>query len=292
MRVRFFGVRGSVPTPGPSTVRYGGNTVCVEVTLADDTRLILDAGTGLRELGKQLQLENHTGPIHMFITHPHWDHILGLPFFGPVYSKDTTIVMHPFSAAGAARVRQPIMFDGTHFPIRFSDIPATFKSTEELGEHRVGSARISHIELNHPGGSVGFRIDDDEDGTSMCYLTDNELHPPGDVTTTPAELARFAHGASLVIHDAQYLSTDMPGKAGWGHSVVDDVLALARDAEVRAIALHHHDPDRDDDALDAIANAAAGWATDHAKHLTTYVASEGLAIELTEDGRPPPKRAP
>jgi phosphoribosyl 1,2-cyclic phosphodiesterase len=289
MRVRFFGVRGSVPTPGPSTVRYGGNTVCVEITLADDTRLVLDAGTGLRDLGKQLHLEGYARPIHMFITHPHWDHILGLPFFGPVYSKDSTIVMHPFTPRAAERVRNPIMFDGDHFPIRFTDLPATFEQAELQADHRVGSARVQHIDLNHPGGAVGFRVDDD-DGTSLCYLTDNELHPPGTVTTTPEELARFAHGASLVIHDAQYLSTDMPAKRGWGHSVVDDVLALARDSECRAVALHHHDPDRDDDALDAIATGAAGWAADHARQLHTYVASEGVTIELTEDGRPAKKR--
>jgi phosphoribosyl 1,2-cyclic phosphodiesterase len=289
MRVRFFGVRGSVPTPGPSTVRYGGNTVCVEVTLADDTRLVLDAGTGLRELGKQLQLESYTRPIHMFITHAHWDHILGLPFFAPVYNKDTTIVMHPFSARAAARGRAPIMFDGDHFPIRFTDIPATFEQVETVGDHRVGSAHVRHVELNHPGGAIGFRIDDD-DGTSLCYLTDNELYPPGDSVTTPAELAKFAHGASLVIHDAQYLSTDMPAKRGWGHSVVENVLALARDAECRAVALHHHDPERDDDALDAIATGAASWAATHAKPLRTSVAREGMAIELTEDGRPAKKR--
>ena len=154
--------------------------MCVEVRLADNTCIVLDAGTGMRELGIALAAEHYTGPIHMFITHPHWDHILGLPFFGPVYAKDTTIVMHPFSSGAAARIRQPIMFDGTHFPVRFTDIPATFKSRRaSCGEQRIGSARITAIELNHPGGASGFRIDDD-DGTSLCYLTDNELHPPGD----------------------------------------------------------------------------------------------------------------
>lgn len=279
MRVRFFGVRGSIPTPGPSTVRYGGNTVCVEVTLADDTRLVLDAGTGLRELGKQLLAEGHSRPIHMFITHPHWDHILGLPFFGPVYRKDTTIVMHPFTARAAERGKQPIMFDGDHFPVRFSDIPATFEHVEARADHRVGSARIRHVFLNHPGGAVGFRIDDD-DGTSVCYLTDNELRPPGESKTTPEDLARFAHGSSLVIHDAQYLPADMPAKHGWGHSVVDEVLELARDAECRAVALHHHDPERDDDALDAIGADAAAWAAANATHLRTHVAREGMVLDL------------
>ena len=162
---------------------------------------------------------------------------------------------------------------------RFDDLPARFQRVEEFGDHRVGSATIRHVELNHPGGATGIRIDD-ADGSSVCYLTDNELHPLGDVTTAPDELARFAHGASLVIHDAQYLAADMPAKRGWGHSVVDDVLALARTAECRAIALHHHDPDRDDAALDAIADRAAAWARSTAPSLATHVACEGLVLAL------------
>jgi len=283
MRVRFFGVRGSIPTPGPSTVRYGGNSVCVEVQLADDTRLILDAGTGIRECGKQLEREGYTGAIHLFITHPHWDHVIGLPFFGPLYTKDRRIIMHPMDAGGRARARSPIMFDGEHFPVRFTDLPAQIERDTSEGEHRIGSARILPIELNHPGGATGFRVEDG-DGSSLCYLTDNELYPPTGEVTTPAALARFAAGASLIIHDAQYLPEDMPAKRGWGHSVVDDVLALARDAEARAIVLHHHDPDRDDDALDAIAAGATSWAADHARSLETLVAREGLAIDLSRYG--------
>ena len=280
MRARFFGVRGSTPTPGPSTVRYGGNSVCVEVRLADDTRIILDAGTGIRECGKQLALDGYTETIHVFITHPHWDHLQGLPFFGPIYRKDQRIVMHPVTAAGGRRMENPIMFDGEHFPVRFADLPATLEHTPPLFEHRVGSARITAIELNHPGGSVGFRIDDD-DGSSLCYLTDNELYPPTGLVTTSDQLARFAAGCSLLIHDAQYLPSDMPAKRGWGHSQVDEVLTLAKLAEARAVALHHHDPDRDDAALDAIAADAARWAEDHARALTTIVAAEGLTLDLS-----------
>jgi phosphoribosyl 1,2-cyclic phosphodiesterase len=280
MRVKFFGVRGSVPTPGPSTVRYGGNSVCVEVTLGDGTRIILDAGTGIRECGKQLTLDEYRGKIHIFITHGHWDHIIGLPFFSPIYRKETRIVMHNMDERGRAGSRRPVLFDGEHFPVRFSDLPATLERDDADHEHRVGSARISSIELNHPGGSTGFRIDDDEDGTSVCYLTDNELAPPGEPLVTPDELARFAHGTSLLIHDAQYLPQDMPAKLGWGHSLVDEVLALGQKAEARTVAFHHHDPDRDDDALDAIATHATLWAATHAPFLHPLVARESLTLDL------------
>ncbi|HEX3764304.1 MAG TPA: MBL fold metallo-hydrolase [Kofleriaceae bacterium] len=277
MQIRFYGVRGSIPTPGSSTVRYGGNSVCVEVRISDGTRIVLDAGTGIRELGKALIAERCRSPIHMFITHSHWDHIMGLPFFAPIYASDSTIVMHAATPRSAQAIRNADIFNPTHFPVGFADLPARFERVEELGEHRVGAATVRHIELNHPGGATGFRIDD-ADGSSVCYLTDNELDPPDAPVVTPAQLARFAAGTDLLIHDAQYLASDMPAKRGWGHSVVDQVLALARDAEARAVALHHHDPDRDDAALDAIAAHAAQWTRDHAPALRAVVAREGLAL--------------
>jgi phosphoribosyl 1,2-cyclic phosphodiesterase len=275
MRVKFYGVRGSIPTPGPATVRYGGNSVCVEVRLADNSCIVLDAGTGLRGLGEDLARENFRAPIHMFITHGHWDHIMGLPFFGPVYRKDTTIVLHPTTERGVRSMRKADMFDPAHFPVAFDQLPARIELVEDFGAHRIGSAVIRHIELDHPGGATGFRIDD-ADGSSVCYLTDNELALPAD------NLARFAEGTNLMIHDAQYLPNDMPAKRGWGHSVVDDVLELARVAGVKAVALHHHDPDRDDDALDAIGLAATRWAGAHASGLESIVAREGLVLELSK----------
>ena len=279
MRVRFYGVRGSVPTPGPSTVRYGGNSVCVEVRLADNSCIILDGGTGIRELGKALTAEAYRAPIHLFITHGHWDHIMGLPFFGPMYMTQTRMVLHSTTERSVHGMRKADLFDTAHFPVSFNDLPAQFQRVEEFGNHRVGSATVRHIELNHPGGATGYRIDD-ADGSSVCYLTDNELDPPGTRTSTPEELARFAAGTHLLIHDAQYLPHDMPAKRGWGHSVIDQVLALARDAEARTIALHHHDPDRDDNALDAIAADAARWAREHAPAMRAVVAREGETFEL------------
>jgi phosphoribosyl 1,2-cyclic phosphodiesterase len=279
MRVRFYGVRGSIPTPGPATVRYGGNSVCVEARLADDTCIVLDAGTGIRELGKALAAERYRAPIHMLITHGHWDHIIGLPFFGPIYTNDATLVLHSMTERSVRGMRKADIFDLAHFPIGFDDLPAQIQRVEDFGEHRIGSATIRHIELNHPGGATGYRIDD-ADGTSICYLTDNELDPPGARVTTIDQLARFASGTHLLIHDAQYLAGDMPARRGWGHSVVDEVMALAASAEARAVALHHHDPDRDDDALDAIAEHVAHWARDRAASLNPIVAREGLTIDL------------
>ncbi|HEY0476339.1 MAG TPA: MBL fold metallo-hydrolase [Kofleriaceae bacterium] len=279
VRVRFYGVRGSIPTPGPSTVRYGGNSVCVEVRLADDSCVVLDAGTGIRELGKALAAEHYHAPIHLFITHGHWDHIIGLPFFGPMYANDTTIVLHSTTERSVRGMRNVDIFDTAHFPVAFTELPARFHRVEDYGEHRIGSATIRHIELDHPGGATGFRIDD-ADGTSICYLTDNELDPPGARVTTVDQLARFAAGTDLLVHDAQYLPGDMPAKRGWGHSVVDDVLALAALAEARTVALHHHDPDRDDDALDRIGEDAARRAREREPACRAIVAREGLTLTL------------
>jgi phosphoribosyl 1,2-cyclic phosphodiesterase len=280
VRVAFYGVRGSIPTPGPSTVRYGGNTSCVAVWTGDGTLIVLDAGTGLRVLGDELLA---AGPlparIHVFITHSHWDHIMGAPFFAPFYRPEAHLVLHAMSERTHATIARTVLFDGEHFPVRAQDLPAHVERPPLELEVRIGSARITRVALNHPGGADGFRIDDD-DGSSVCYLTDNELAPPGPLTTSPDELARFAAGAGLVIHDAQYLPSDLPEKKGWGHSLVDEVLALGRSAEARVLALHHHDPGRDDAALDAIGQHGARWAAANAPGMKPVVAAEGMVLEV------------
>jgi phosphoribosyl 1,2-cyclic phosphodiesterase len=281
LRVTFHGVRGSIPTPGPTTVRYGGNTVCVEVRTLDGTLIILDAGTGIRGLGDQLLAAGPTlpAPMHLFVTHVHWDHIIGAPFFAPMYRKDAHIVLHALSDRMFQLAARLIMFDGEHFPVRQRDLPAHIERPPPTVTARAGSAVVSRIALNHPGGADGYRIDD-ADGSSLCYLTDNELNPPGDVVTTPEELARFAHDTGLLIHDAQYLPSDMPHKRGWGHSLVDETLALARSAGARALALHHHDPGRADDALDDVAAHAHAWARANAPAMRCLVAAEGLTLDV------------
>jgi phosphoribosyl 1,2-cyclic phosphodiesterase len=295
MKVRFYGVRGSVPTPGPTTVRYGGNTVCVDVRLADGTALVLDAGTGLRELGNTLQREGHRGTIHLLLSHLHWDHVLGIPFFKPIYRNDTHLRIHPLgNEPQQDAIRCRTIFDGIHFPVRAADLPAQIDLVEEAQESwRIGSAQIRRIALNHPGGAQGFRIDDD-DGSSLCYLTDNELSPPGVPVSTLDALARFSAGVDLLIHDAQYLESDMPAKRGWGHSTVDDVLRLGHLAEARQLLLFHHDPERDDDALDRLGHAASDWLRAAGSSTRASVAREAWSFTLgaDEDLTPLSLRAP
>jgi phosphoribosyl 1,2-cyclic phosphodiesterase len=278
MRVTFHGVRGSVPAPGPQTSRYGGNTSCVEVQLSDGSTLALDAGTGLRELGKALVREGRASPVHLFLSHTHWDHVMGLPFFAPLYDKNNHLLVYPLANEAQERFQRNI-FDDIHFPVSVNDIPSKVEFAKPEGEvWRVGSAVVRRIQLNHPGGAQGFRVDDD-DGSSMAYLTDNEIGA-GRMVVTVDDLARFSDGVSLLIHDSQYIPADMPHKRGFGHSLVEDVLKLGQYAKPGQLVLFHHDPDRSDDALDQIGADAKKWLAEHAKSVKLAVAHEGLTVAL------------
>ncbi len=280
MLLRAFGVRGSIPSPGPTTVRYGGNTVCNRLVLSDGSNVILDAGTGMRELGKQLLDEGVPTPLHLLLTHLHWDHVIGLPFFAPLYRAETRLLLYPLpNDRQEERRRGQVLFDGVHFPVRAEDIPAGLDPVEDRSPvWRVGSAEVRRIALNHPGGAQGFRIDD-ADGSSVAYITDNELSPPGPITTSVEALAEFVRGVGLLIHDAQYTTADLPAKHGWGHSRIDEVLQLAELAETPHVLLFHHDPDRDDDQLDRIQAEASEWMRDHGGARAT-VAHEGLTVSV------------
>lgn len=274
--VTFWGVRGSAPSPGPATVRYGGNTSCVSVAVGGGKLLVFDAGTGIRGLGKAIA--GGTGEIFLLLSHPHWDHVQGFPFFRPLYEPGRRIYMFPTPQAHTMLCALIEQMDGAHFPVTPDTLPAHPECITEdaMGFLRVRGLAVSRIPTNHPGGGYGYRVE--HEGKAVVYLTDNELEPPYPKATEFDGFVRFCRRAEVLIHDAQYLERDLPHKHGWGHSLVSQVCALARAAEVRHLVLFHHDPDRTDDELDAI--LADAQQSLSAERVDCTVAFEGLTLRI------------
>jgi phosphoribosyl 1,2-cyclic phosphodiesterase len=278
LTLTLWGVRGSIPAPGEQTVRYGGNTPCVSVQWGDKRCLVLDAGTGIRLLGDSLLTSR--SEIHVILSHSHWDHIQGFPFFAPIYDRDRVVHMYPSPVDKGTLCSLIEQMDGAHFPIRAEDLMGINDCilTDPI-DHLAGQGiRLSQIALNHPGGACGYRVDDSE--RRIVYMSDNELAPPSEPATQWEQFVAFCLGADVLIHDAQYLPDDMPKKHGWGHSVVDQVLRLAAEAEVKRLVLFHHDPERSDDQLDAIEAQAQDWCRDNAPSTECHVGAEGMTIAL------------
>lgn len=294
MTVKFWGVRGSIPSPGANTARYGGNTPCVSIRHAGSGVLVLDAGTGIRELGKAIAGGDEE--IFILLSHPHWDHIQGFPFFLPIYEPNRKIFMFPTrfgpnsicglcqkaKAAGDLAIRCPLLeqMDGAHFPVISQEIPSQPKcvTDEEMSFLRSRGFQIAAVPANHPGGSFGYRIENQ--GVSVVYLTDNELDPPYEKETDLAGFANFCRNADVLIHDAQYLPNDMPHKRGWGHSLVQQACELALEANARHLVLYHHDPDRNDEELDRIQDEARKWFSQQRRQVQCTVAFEGLSLVM------------
>lgn len=294
MTAKFWGVRGSIPAPGVTTVRYGGNTPCVSLQLADDKILVLDSGTGIRELGKAIARGSEE--IFILLSHAHWDHIHGFPFFLPIYERQRRIFMFPtrlgptsicglclrVKARGDMSITCPLLeqMDGAHFPVLSEDVPSRPKcvTEDEMSFLCSRGIQISCIAANHPGGSFGYRIENA--GKSLVYLTDNELAPPYPKATTFGGFVEFCRGADVLIHDAQYLERDMPHKHGWGHSLVSQACDLAAEAKVKHLVLYHHDPDRSDEELDRIGEDARQRLNGQNSRIPCTVAFEGLSLTL------------
>jgi phosphoribosyl 1,2-cyclic phosphodiesterase len=278
MTIRFWGVRGSIPSPGRTTARYGGNTSCVSIDAGEEKTLVLDAGTGIRALGKALEVRPDT--IFLLLTHIHWDHIQGFPFFSPLYQPDRTIYLFP-SPVGKSRLCEALeQMDGAHFPITADRLPSRTRCLTAGGMEFLADQGfcLSQIATNHPGGGAGYRVECA--GRSVVYLTDNELAPPYAVATDFEGFVRFCRRADVLIHDAQYLEADMPHKHGWGHSLVSQACRLAVAAQVKHLILYHHDPDRTDDELDTIQDMARSWIQTQDRRLQCTVAYEGLVVKL------------
>ncbi len=254
----FWGTRGSIPSPGPATVRYGGNTPCVEVRAPDGSLVILDAGTGIRALGDALARRGGAAPVSgdIFLSHAHWDHIQGLPFFAPLYESGNRFRIW-VAAAAAPEVESAVraQMSAGVFPVRFDDVEATMEFRALDGSHDAPAYTIDTLAVRHPGGALGFRLRAPGDSAPrLVYVPDNELAAttPGDAADDwPRSLAEFARGAGVLVHDATFTADEYETHRGWGHSRFDDAFTLARDADVRRLVLFHHSPGRSDDALDA-----------------------------------------
>ena len=277
MKIRFWGTRGSIPTPGKDKVIYGGNTTCVEVISSDGQRVIIDAGSGIRALGEQLMENREHTELYLLITHIHWDHLLGFPFFSPIHDKDCTIKVDGYPACMKG-IRYPFdnqMGDG-FFPISFEDLEAqiTYIGVLKREPLRIGSMVITKVALTHPQGGFGFRFQDQ--GREMVFITDNELIPDSEGTGNMDQYIQFCKDAHLLIHDAQYSPTEILKRRGWGHSNYEDTIDLAIKAGVQRLLLFHHDPTRTDEDLKEIEK--------HCQEMIKRRGS-GLQVEAAREGQ-------
>lgn len=279
MRLKIWGCRGSVAAPGSDTVKYGGNTSCVEVMLEDEVALVLDAGTGIRALGLDL-VRRGVQQIHIFLTHLHLDHLEGLRFFAPLWDEKVTLdVWGPRSPVLSLRERILRAFSPPLFPLDFGDVPARVAFHDLPAEPwRTGGVSLFADLVLHPGPTVGFRVETGR--ASLAYLPDHEPALAGIEKRSADWISggALAAGADVVLHDAQYLDEEYEAKIGWGHSSVDDAVAFCRAVDARRLVLFHHEPERSDSALELL-QARARELTG-GEQAPPVLAREGLVIEL------------
>jgi len=259
MKLRFWGVRGSIPTPGPSTVKYGGNTSCSEVITQQGETLILDAGTGLFQLGRHLAKEKLVNyQANLLISHTHWDHIQGFPFFDPIFFETTSItIFGPKNKDSSLRSIFARQMANSYFPVHITQLPSKLEFIGLREESfQLNSLTISTKKLRHPGGVLSYKIV--EGNSTLIYATDNELPWEGDISQGLVldpyitSVIDYIQGADLLIYDCQYRDEEYPHKRDWGHSSVSAILQVARDAHVKRLVFFHHDPHRTDEGIEQI----------------------------------------
>ena len=277
-------MRGSIPTPGPTTVKYGGNTSCVEVR-ADGQIIVLDAGTGLRLLGLELVAEFDTQPLELtlLLTHTHWDHIQGLPFFLPVYKPQNHLRILGYE--GARHGLQVVLagqMESPFFPIGLREVPANVRIEElKTMSFNIGPVRVKASFASHPGKCVGYRLFT-SDG-SIAFFPDNEL--PRQDASGHRKMIDFLRGTDVLIMDAQFDTREYQQHTGWGHGCLDDVVALALQAEVKRLFLFHHDPNHDDARISQMLVHARKLVAARKGKLKVEAAQEGATVKLPAPGR-------
>lgn len=271
--IKFWGVRGSIACPSPNHVIYGGNTSCVEA-IAGDRHIILDAGTGIRNLGQRVIQEGIQSSV-LLLTHTHWDHINGFPFFAPLFQKNRTFDIYAghLSDTGGVQSVLASSMSNPMFPVPLEALKATLSFHDFRGGETIEldpAVRIRTAPLNHPNGATGYRIE--YDGHAVCYVTDTEHVPE----QPDEKVLALIDGADLVIYDCTYTDAEFPAHIGWGHSTWQEGVRLCKQANVKRLAIFHHDPDHDDAFMAELEDEARRmW-----EH--TFVAREGMQITVGE----------
>jgi phosphoribosyl 1,2-cyclic phosphodiesterase len=311
MRVRFFGVRGSLPVPGPRTERYGGNTSCVEVVTDAGTRIVIDAGTGIRRLGKELAgpgLDRGGSETHILVSHTHWDHIQGLPFFAPLYRAGNRLVVYARERNGG-HLRSVLTSppESPYFPVPSNQVQAevVFRELPEGARFEIDDARVECTRLNHPYVATAYAVV--ADGARLAYVSDTApfvdilfgeefvARPPqADLAPAAREALRamraavvgLCEGADLVIYDTMFTPEDYRAMPHFGHSRPGDAIEISREAGARALALYHHAPERSDSEIDQMLDQARQVAAQAGSRLHVLAAYEGLDLPLGRDQTP------
>jgi phosphoribosyl 1,2-cyclic phosphodiesterase len=282
MKINFWGTRGSISAPGRERIKYGGHTTCVSVELADGSIIIIDGGTGIKDLSDYFQKNKpELTNFNVLMTHAHWDHVIGFPFFLPVYFKKNTINFYGTSTTHK-NVKKLIahVWDPPFFPVPFESLKAKFNfyQCRKCKFIEINHAKITTIPLSHPNGGVGYKIE--ENNKTFVFLTDNELSFQHNPEIKVEDYAEFARGADLLVHDGQYSPKDYKITRGWGHSVYLEACELALKAGVKKLALTHHDYNHSDKDIDGFVKEGKAYFRANKSRIQCLAARDGLEITL------------